>query len=313
MKFRAAEAGLQLADRTVAAPETKTSPGGAAFGAIALLVAAMVSIQLGATFAKSLFPRVGAQGVAALRLGFAALLVGAATRPWRGLVWSRDLAPLAAYGLVLGAMNTVFYMAISTIPLGVAVALEFVGPLTVAVIGSRRPLDFAWVVLAIAGILVLVPLGHDTQGLDRKGVALALGAGVLWALYIVFGKRAGAAYGSRASGMGMIIAAAAFVPLGAAEVGPRLFDPGLAPSAVLLALLSSALPYSLEMIALTRMSTRVFGTLMSLEPAVAAMAGFVVLAEAPTARQWFGIGAVMAASLGASFAGRTPEPAEPLP
>jgi inner membrane transporter RhtA len=278
-------------------------PGAAAASLtpIALLLAAMASMQLGAVFAKGLFPQVGPQGAATLRLGFSALILGVATRPWRGLALDARLWPLIAYGVALGAMNTLFYMALATTPLGVAAALEFLGPLGLALAASRRPPDFAWVALAAGGLAALLPLGVVARGVDQTGAALALGAGLCWALYIVFGRRAGADHGARATALGMIIAAALFVPLGVARVGSALFTPTLVPSAILLALLSSAVPYSLEMIALTRVPARVFATLMSLAPAMAGLVGLVLLRERPAPVQWAGIGAIVLAALGAAL------------
>jgi inner membrane transporter RhtA len=261
----------------------------------------MVSMQFGAAFAKGLFPRVGAQGTASLRLGFSALMLAVVTRPWRGLRWDRPVGALIAYGVSLGAMNTLFYMALTTVPLGVAIALEFLGPLALAMAGSRRPLDFLWIALAVLGLVLLLPLRAADRAIPLSGVLLALGSGVCWALYIVFGRRAGAVHGPRATALGMLIAAAVFLPLGVARVGPALFTPAILPAAALLALLSSALPYSLEMVVLTRLPMRVFGTLMRLEPAVGALAGLVLLHERPGPDQWVGIAAVKAASLGASL------------
>ena len=266
-----------------------------------MLVAAMVSIQIGAAFAKGLFPAVGAQGTTALRLTFSALMLTAVHRPWRNLRCDRSLLPLLAYGLSLGTMNTLFYMALRTVPLGIAIALEFVGPLAVAVAGSRRWSDGAWIALALTGLGLLLPLRHSDQGVDPAGAMLALGSGAAWGLYIVFGRRVGVAYGARGAALGMIVAALVFAPLGVAAAGPARFTLALLPSGALLALLSSAIPYSLEMAALSRMPTRAFGTLMSLEPAVGALAGLVILRETLTPPQWAGLAAVMLASLGTAL------------
>jgi inner membrane transporter RhtA len=293
------ETGARALTEPSASP--RSGVAAAALMPIALLLAATISMQLGAVFAKSLFPSVGAQGAATLRLGYSALILGVTIRPWRGLSAGRRLAPLIAYGVSLGAMNTLFYMSLDTTPLGVAVSLEFLGPLGLALAASRRPMDFAWVALAAGGLAALLPLGQAARSVDPVGAALALGAGLCWALYIVFGRRAGADHGPRTTALGMIIAAAVFVPLGVARVGGALFAPALAPSAILLALLSSAVPYSLEMVALTRVPARVFGTLVSLSPALGALAGLVLLREIPTLIQWAGIGAIVLASLGATL------------
>ncbi|HWE99561.1 MAG TPA: EamA family transporter [Caulobacteraceae bacterium] len=284
------------------------------------LLAAMASFQLGASFAERLFPLAGAQGVAALRITIAAAILLATSAPWRGLTrktlnW-RNVGPLIAYGVSLGAMNTLFYMALQTLPLGVAVAIEFVGPLGVALAASRRPSDLAWVGVAAAGLLLLLPTGL-TRGVDTRGALLALAAGACWAAYILFGRRAGDAYGTRATGLGLLIATACFLPPQMVQHSAALFSARVLPIAALVALLSSALPYSLEMYALTRMPTRVFGTLMSLEPAIGALAGLALLGQRLAPLQWAGIGAVMLASAGAAGAGAGARPPagarEPLP
>jgi len=266
---------------------------------------AMVSFQIGATFAKQLIPTIGASGTTALRLGLSALLLLVLQRPWR-TVPSRTAWPVVlAYGVSLGAMNAVFYLALRTIPLGIAVAIEFIGPLAVAVLASRRRLDYLWVVLAAGGLSLLLPVTSGGSALDPIGVLFALAAGVGWALYIVFGQKAGKAHGSSASTWGLMIAALVTVPIGLVDAGPALLDPALLPLGLGVAIFSSALPYTLEMVALRRLSARVFGTLMSFEPAIAAVAGLVVLREHLTATQWLAIAAVVAASVGA-VAGEPP-------
>jgi inner membrane transporter RhtA len=266
---------------------------------------AMVSFQIGATFAKQLIPTIGAAGTTALRLGLSALLLVALQRPWRSMP-SRSAWPMVlAYGVSLGAMNSVFYLALARIPLGVAVAIEFVGPLAVAVLGSRRRLDYLWVGLAAIGLSLLLPITPSGAGLDPLGVVYALLAGVGWALYIVFGQKAGQAQGPSASTWGLVVAAILTVPIGIADAGAGLFAPAILPFGIGVAIFSSALPYTLEMIALRGLSTKVFGTLMSFEPAIAAVAGFVVLHEALSLTQWTAIGAVVVASVGA-VAGEPP-------
>jgi inner membrane transporter RhtA len=266
---------------------------------------AMVSFQIGATFAKQLIPVVGAPGTTALRLGLSALLLVAVQRPWRAMP-SRSAWPVVlAYGISLGAMNSVFYLALSRIPLGIAVAIEFIGPLAVAVLASRRPLDFLWVGLAAMGLSLLLPITPSGAALDPLGVLFALAAGVGWALYIVFGQKAGQAQGPSAATWGLMVAALLTVPIGVADAGAGLFDPAILPFGMGVAIFSSALPYTLEMIALRRLSTKVFGTLMSFEPAIAAIAGAVILHERLTLTQWAAIGAIIVASVGA-VAGEPP-------
>jgi inner membrane transporter RhtA len=267
--------------------------------AVSSAVIAMVSFQVGATMAKRLIPVIGAPGTTALRLGLSALIVIALQRPWRS-VPSRAAWPVVlAYGVSLGAMNSVFYLALRTIPLGIAVAIEFTGPLAVAVMASRRKLDYLWVALAIVGLAVLLPIRRGGAALDRVGVLLALAAGVGWALYIFFGQKAGHAHGPAASTWGLIIAAVIATPIGVMESGARLLAPDVWPRGLGVAVFSSAFPYTLEMIALRRLSARTFGTLMSFEPAIAAIAGVVILHEHLTAGQYAAVAAIVIASAGA--------------
>ncbi len=267
---------------------------------------AMVSFQIGAAFAKQLLPGLGAPGTTALRLGLSALLLVAVQRPWRSVPSRSAWKWILAYGLSLGAMNAVFYVALGRIPLGIAVAIEFVGPLGVAVWASRRRIDYLWVALAAVGLALLLPIRPGAAALDPLGVACALLAGLGWALYILFGQKAGRAHGPTAATWGLMVAAALTVPLGVIDAGARLIDPAILPFGVAVAIFSSALPYTLEMIALRRLSTRTFGTLMSFEPAIAAVAGVVLLHERLSVTQWSAIAAIVVASIGA-VKGERPE------
>lgn len=267
--------------------------------AVSSTIVAMVSFQLGATFAKQLIPVIGAPGTTALRLGLSAIIVVILQRPWRSIPTRSAWPVVLAYGVSLGAMNSVFYVALRTIPLGVAVALEFIGPLAVAVFASRRRLDYLWVALAIVGLSLLLPITDGSAALDPLGVLCALAAGVGWALYIVFGQKAGRAHGTAASTWGMMIAALLTVPIGIVDAGWQLISPSVLPFGIGIAIFSSALPYTLEMIALRRLSAKTFGTLMSFEPAIAAVAGVLVLGEHLTGLQYVAIGAIVAASVGA--------------
>ena len=247
-----------------------------------VVLIAMVSIQSGASLAKSLFPLVGAPGVTALRLALGTLILVIIFKPWRLRFSAEQRLPLLLYGLTLGGMNYLFYLSIQRIPLGIAVALEFTGPLAVALFGSRRPLDFVWVILAVLGLWFLLPLGQDVAQVDLTGALLALGAGSCWAVYILTGQRAGEEHGPAPVAMGSLIAAVVFVPLGMLQATDTLFQWSRLPLGLAIAILSTALPYSLEMIALTRMPTRTFGTLMSMEPALAALSGMIFLGETLT-------------------------------
>ncbi|KAJ95462.1 threonine/homoserine exporter RhtA [Raoultella planticola] len=268
---------------------------------ILVILIAMVSIQSGASLAKSLFPLVGAPGVTALRLALGTLILVIIFKPWRLHFTAEQRLPLLLYGLALGAMNYLFYLSIQRIPLGIAVALEFTGPLAVALFGSRRPLDFVWVILAVLGLWFLLPLGQDVAQVDLTGALLALGAGACWAVYILTGQRAGEEHGPATVAMGSLIAAVVFVPLGMLQAADTLFQWSLLPLGLAIAVLSTALPYSLEMIALTRMPTRTFGTLMSMEPALAALSGMIFLGETLTFTQTLALGAIILASMGSTL------------
>jgi len=246
-----------------------------------LVLVSIGSVQLGAAFAKGLFDELGPAGTVLPRVGFAALVLLLLWRPTLEGYSGRAYLLAAMFGLALAAMNFTLYQALDRIPLGVTVTLEFVGPLGVAVAGSRRLLDLLWVALAAAGIVLLAPL--DVLGesdLDPAGVALALLAGCFWAAYILLSARTGSIF---PGGTGLVIAlcvgTVALLPVGIIGGGAALLDPRLLLAGFAVAMLSSAVPYSLELEALRRLPARVFGVLMSLEPAVAALIGFLILGE----------------------------------
>jgi len=268
---------------------------------VVILLVAMMSLQGGASLAKSLFDVAGAPGITALRLGLGTLLLCLFFKPWRLRFTPAQRKPLLIYGLALGCMNFLFYLALRTIPLGVGVALEFLGPLALALAGARRLLDFLWIALAVAGLWFLLPIGDGVSHIDPLGALLAVGAGVCWAIYILAGQRAGAEHGPATVAMGSLIASVIFVPLGLLFASPGIWHWEILPLALLIALLSSAIPYSLEMIAMTRLPARIFGTLMSLEPAVAALSGMLFLGERLTPPQWLGLLAIIAASAGTTL------------
>jgi inner membrane transporter RhtA len=266
---------------------------------ILAILGSMVSIQVGAALAQHLFPLVGAPGTTTLRVVLAALILLAIRRPsLKGLSGASRRA-LLLYGASLGLMNLCFYLALRTIPLGVAVAVEFIGPLAVAAASHRSRSDILWLALAAAGLALLAPWGG--QALDPVGLLLAAGAGVFWGLYILFGQAAGQIGEGAAAALGMGVAAAVVIPFGALSAGARLLDPALLPLGLTVAVLSSALPYSLEMFALTRLPRTTFGTLMSLEPAIGALSGFLLLGQQLSLRQGGAIAAVMLASAGAAL------------
>jgi len=274
---------------------------------VAVILIAMMSIQSGASLAKSLFPLVGAPGVTALRIALGTLILVVIFKPWRLRFKKEQRLPLLFYGLALGGMNYMFYLSIQTIPLGIAVALEFTGPLAVALFSSRRPVDFIWVVLAVLGLWFLLPLGQSVSQIDLTGAALALGAGACWAVYILTGQRAGEEHGPATVALGSLIAAVIFVPIGMAQATDSIWQWSILPVGLAVAILSTALPYSLEMIALTRLPTRIFGTLMSMEPALAAISGMIFLGETLTLVQTLALCSIIAASMGSTLTMR-PEP-----
>jgi len=270
-----------------------------------MLLAAMGSIQVGASIAKGLFPVVGAQGTTALRLIFSSLILLAFWRPWRHRLTRQEVRAILVYGAALGVMNLTFYLALARIPLGIAVAIEFTGPLAVAILSSRRPIDFLWALLAIAGVLLILPLSGTSGALDWVGVFWALVAGTGWALYILFGQKAGASvHGGTAASLGMAVAALVVVPVGITHAGGALLNTSLLLPAIGIAILSSALPYSLEMFVLKKMPARTFGVLMSLEPAIGALAGLVFLGERLSVTQWVAVGLIIAASVGSTASAR---------
>jgi len=258
---------------------------------VALVVAAVTSLQFGAGFAVTLFDELGPAGAAFLRLAIAAVVLLAIWRPRP----HGDLKLAAAFGVTLGLMNLCIYEAMDRIPLGIAVTIEFWGPLAVAVAGSRRPLDLLWVALAAAGIVLLADPGGS---LDTLGVAFAVAAGGLWVGYILLSARVGVVFpGGTGLAIAMAFGALVTLPFG---LDADLLQPELLAAGAAVALASSVIPYSLELEALRRLPARVFGVLMSLEPAVAALAGLVVLSQALAAQEWLAIGLVVVASAGAT-------------
>jgi inner membrane transporter RhtA len=278
-------------------------------GPLLILLASMLCFQAGAALAKNLFPLVGATGATALRTGLAAVMLFAVWRPWRVRCTWTEARTIILYGLSMGWMNLCFYASLKTIPLGIAVALEFTGPLAVAVAASRRPLDYLWIAMAIVGLLALLPLHIGAQRLDPFGIALALGAVACWALYIVFGRKAGAAHGGQITALGMLVSALMIVPIGLAVNGKALLSPAVLPIGIGVALISSALPYSLEMIAMPRIPTRTLGVVLSLDPALGAVSGLIFLGESLSWLQWAAIACIMAASAGSA----TSHAVQPLP
>ncbi|WP_058043590.1 EamA family transporter [Streptomyces roseifaciens] len=290
---------VQNPSATTAAPlVTRHAAGRGSLGGVGLVLAGAVTGQFGSAFAALLFPRAGALGAVALRVTFAALLLLVITRPrLRG--YSRtDWSVAVGFGLALGGMNILFYQAIDRIPLGAAVTLEVLGPLLLSVVASRRPAGLVWAGLALAGVFLL---GRGDFGrLGVAGVAFALGAGVMWAAYIVLNARAGARF-PRLDGLAIAMTVAALVglPLGIGAAGGTLLEPGVLGLGLAIAVMSSGVPYALELLALRRLPAATFAVLTSLAPALAATAGYLVLDQALSMLQCAAVAMVVAASAGA--------------
>ena len=295
------ETGSSSKGRSVGRPRGAIPPTG-------LVLLSIFSVQLGAAIAKGLFGSLGPTGTVFLRVGFAALVLLALWRPRLGGYGQREYLVAVLFGLTLAGMNLSIYLSFDRIPLGIAVTLEFVGPLGVAVAGSRRLLDLLWVVLAATGILLLAPLGIFETGLDPLGVAFAFLAGGFWAAYILLSARTGSAFpGVTGLVIALCVGAVALAPVGIRGAGTALLDPGLLLAGFGVAMLSSLIPYSLELEALRKLPARVFGVLMSLEPAVAALVGFIVLGERLALQAVAAVLLVTVAAAGASrFGAREP-------
>lgn len=262
------------------------------------MLAGAVSVQFGSAFAALLFPRAGALGVVALRVTLAAVLMLVITRPRLGGHSRADWAVAGGFGLALGGMNVLFYQAIDRIPLGAAVTLEVLGPLLLSVIVSRRAAGLLWAGLALAGVCLL-GRGAFAQ-LDVVGVAFALSAGGMWAAYIVLNARAGARFPRLdALTIAMAVAALVSLPLGIGASGATLLEPAVLALGLAIAIMSSGVPYTLELLALRRLPAATFAVLTSLAPAVAAMAGYLVLDQGLSPSQCAAIALVVAASAGA--------------
>jgi inner membrane transporter RhtA len=269
------------------------------------IVGSLISVNVGAAYAKGLFPLVGSAGITAVRVGLASMFLMAFWRPWRAPLARPDAINVGIYGVMLGMMNLLIYAAFARIPIGVAIAIEVIGPLAVVVLSSRHLRDFFWVACAACGLWLLAPTSTGAGALDPLGVAAAVGAGFCWAMYIVFGKRVSTLKGGHVVAWGMLVAALFTVPVGISQAGSALFSLQVLGGGLTVALLSSILPYSLEMMALSRLPRRVFGILVSAGPAVGALAGFFVLGEVLTVTQWLAIGMIVAATAGsAATAGR---------
>ena len=267
---------------------------------ILAVLSSVTALGIGTSFAKQLFPQVGSLGTTALRVGFSAFLLLALWRPWRWPLSRADATSVLKYGVALGFMNLLFYMSLRTIPFGVAVAIEFSGPLAVAMLSSRKLIDFLWLALAVLGLGFLLPLGHSVASLDLEGVMYALGAAICWGAYIVFGKRLSHMHAGHSVALGLTVAALTVVPFGVWSAGTALLDPSILLFGLGVAAISSAVPISLEMVALKRLPQQTFGIMTSMEPAVAALLGFLMLDERLSGLQWMATVCIMLAAAGSS-------------
>ena len=272
----------------------------AVFAALAIVVS-QFSNALGATWSKSLFPALGPEGIIALRVGFSAILLGVATRAWRVRVSQDQIGNVVAYGVALGLMNSFAYQAFARIPVGIGMAIEVTGPLAVVIYNSRRRIDLAWVACTIAGLVLLLFKEAALPSVDPVGVGLAFCSAACWASYIVYGKRVSALGGGNIVAVGLAVASLFVVPFGIGSVGSRLFQPEWLLIGAAIAVLSGAFPFFLQILALRRLPSRVFGLLASGVPAVGALMGFIVLGEALELRQCLGILLVIAAGAGATL------------
>lgn len=271
------------------------------------LILSLCGFQFGASLAKPLFGIVGAAGASTLRLSLAAAMLAVVFRPWRAVLDGRTWLLLMGYGLGLAGLNLFFYFAIETIPLGVTVALEFLGPLSLAIATSRRRLDLVWAALALAGILLLTPFTGLSAALDPVGVAFALLSASCWVGYIVCGQRTGAAVPSHVTAaIGVAVAALVVLPFGISRAGADLLRGEVLPLGLVIAIVSGVLPYILDLAAMRQLPTRVFGILMSLEPAVGVLFGYLFLGQRLNAVQGLAILAIMAASGGVALTQSAP-------
>ncbi|HYX32981.1 MAG TPA: DMT family transporter [Oligoflexus sp.] len=272
---------------------------------VLLLLTGMLSNKLGASVAKQIFSAAHPIGITVLRTSLAALILLAVFRPWRVQLDWRAWACVLPYGCALGTMNILFYLSLQRLPLGIVIAIEFIGPLGLALFTSRRKLDFAWVILAATGITLISPFAGAEKAVDLQGFSLALAAGGCWALYIVFGQHVSLRLPpGPATAVGMLVAAVVVSPFAFIYADARIFQIEVWWMSLAVAVLCSVLPYPLDLMALKQIPAKTFGILMSVEPAMAALVGFVFLGEELNPQQWLALGCIMSASAGCTIFGR---------
>ncbi|RKS84509.1 inner membrane transporter RhtA [Orbus hercynius] len=268
------------------------------FWPIVIILISMASVQGSSSLAKHLFPILGPAGMTAWRLVFSSIMLVLIFKPWRKAVSKQAWKYIILYGLALGCMNFCFYAAISRIPIGIAVAIELTGPIMVAMCAARKLIDFIWLAIAITGLIMLLPIHQANADLDFVGIFLALGAGACWAMYIVFGRKAGQLHGSSSVAIGSVMVSIVIFPIGLWQSGDVMFSLDVLPLALLVALLASAIPYALDMIALPKVPALTFSTLMSLSPVLGALSGLMFLGETLSGYQWFSIMLIILSSIG---------------
>lgn len=267
--------------------------------ALLLLLIAMISIQSSGSLAKILFQQFPILTVSSLRLLLGSIILAVIFKIWQINFKQMRWKAIVSYGIALAGMNALFYLSIDRLPLGIAVSFEFIGPLSVALYYARQKFDFVWVGLAIVGLVLLFPFDQASQSLDPLGIVFALGAGAFWAIYIVAGQKPSGVSGNHTVCLGMFVGMLCLLPIALFTGMPAsVFEPSNLIYFIALAVLASALPFSLEMIALRNLSALSFGTLMSVEPAIAALSGFVFLGEQLLWTQWLALTVIIAASIG---------------
>jgi len=277
-------------------PNLKNAPH---LQALVLLFIAMISMQSSGALAKTLFDQFPVLTISAMRLLLGSLILAVIFKIWQVNFKQVKWSSIISYGIALAGMNALFYLSIHRIPLGIAVAFEFIGPLSVALFHARQKFDFIWVGLAILGLVLLFPFDQAKQSLDLIGIAFALAAGACWALYIIAGQRPSGVSGNHTVCLGMFVGMLCLMPIALFSGMPlQVFEPSNLIYFIALAILASALPFSLEMIALRNLSALSFGTLMSLEPAIAAFSGFIFLNEQLLWTQWLALATIISASIG---------------
>jgi len=268
------------------------------FWPIAIILISMASVQGSSSLAKYLFPILGPSGMTAWRLLFSSIMLVLIFKPWRKPISKQAWKYIVLYGFALGFMNLSYYSSIERIPIGIAVAIELTGPITVAMFAARKITDFVWLAIAIIGLVMLLPIHRAGADLDLVGVLLAICAGACWAMYIVFGRKAGQLQGASSVALGSVIISFVIFPIGVWQSGPMMFSIDVLPLAFIVALLASAIPYALDMVALPRVPALTFSTLMSLSPVLGALSGLIFLNETLSGYQLVSIVLIIISSIG---------------